>query len=302
MERELSARSGGVQSSPAVKPPPFAYDAPESVDEALALLAEHGDDAKVLAGGQSLIPLLALRLARPARLVDVGRIAELQALTLDGGVRIGAGVRQRTAERSRDLAAANPLVGQAIPFIGHVPIRSRGTVGGSVAHADPAAELPAVMLLLEATMVARRAAGGTREIAAADFFEGFFTTALAAEDLLVEIRLPPWPAGAGTAFQEVARRHGDFALVGAGAVVVRDAGGTVTDARLAFTGVAGTPVRSAAAEAVLRGSRADAEAIAAAAAAVGGDIDPAGDVHATAAYRRHVAGVLARRVLTEAVA
>jgi carbon-monoxide dehydrogenase medium subunit len=158
------------------------------------------------------------------------------------------------------------------------------------------------MLLAEATMVARTAGGATREIAAADFFDGFFSTALAADELLVEIRLPAWPAGAGMAFQEVARRHGDFALVGAGAVVVRDGGGTVTDARLAFTGVAGTPVRSAAAEAALRGTTAGADAIAAAAAAVSGDIDPAGDVHATAAYRRHVAGVLAKRVLTEAVA
>jgi carbon-monoxide dehydrogenase medium subunit len=159
------------------------------------------------------------------------------------------------------------------------------------------------MLLTEATMVARRTdgpGGGTREIPAADFFEGFFTTTLAAEELLVEIRLPPWPAGAGMAFQEVARRHGDFALVGVGAVVVRDGSGTVTDARLAFTGVAGTPVRSASAEAALRGTTAGADAIAAAAAAVAGDIDPGGDVHATAAYRRHVAGVLARRVLTEA--
>jgi carbon-monoxide dehydrogenase medium subunit len=291
-----------VQCSPTVKPPPFAYDAPETVDEALSLLAEHGDDAKVLAGGQSLIPLLALRLARPARLVDVGRLAELQSIAVNGDVRIGAAVRQRTAERSKELAAANPLLAKAIPLIGHVPIRSRGTIGGSVAHADPAAELPAAMLLAEATMVARKAGGASREIAAADFFDGFFTTALAADELLVEIRLPAWPAGAGVAFQEVARRHGDFALVGAGAVVVRDGSGTVTDARLAFTGVAGTPVRSAAAEAALKGTTADADAIAAAAAAVGGDIDPSGDVHATAAYRRHVAGVLAKRVLTEACA
>jgi aerobic carbon-monoxide dehydrogenase medium subunit len=256
----------------------------------------------VLAGGQSLIPLLALRLARPARLVDVGRIPELQTLAVNGEVRIGAAVRQRTAERSAELAAASPLLAKAIPLIGHVPIRSRGTVGGSVAHADPAAELPAVMLLAEATMVARKAGGASREIGAAEFFEGFFTTALAADELLVEIRLPAWPAGAGVAFQEVARRHGDFALVGAGAVVVRDGGGTVTDARLAFTGVAGTPVRSTAAEAVLRGTTADTDAIAAAAAAVAGDIEPSGDVHATAAYRRHVAEVLARRVLTEAAA
>ena len=144
-----------------MKPPPFSYDAPETVDEALALLAEHGDDAKVLAGGQSLIPLLALRLARPARLVDVGRLTELQTLAVNGDVRIGAAVRQRTVERSRELAVANPLLAKVIPFIGHVPIRSRGTIGGSVAHADPAAELPATMLLAEATMVTRKAGGAT---------------------------------------------------------------------------------------------------------------------------------------------
>jgi carbon-monoxide dehydrogenase medium subunit len=283
-----------------VKPPPFAYDAPDTVDEALALLAEHGDDAKVLAGGQSLVPLLALRLARPARLIDVGRLAELQAVSTDGATRIGAGVRQRVAERSPALLAAQPLLARALPLIGHVAIRNRGTIGGSVAHADPAAELPAVVLLAEATMVARRAGGGTRDIPADQFFDGFFTTALAPDELLVEIRLPAWPAGAGVSYQEVARRHGDFALVGAGAVVGRDGAGRVGDVRLAFTGVAGTPVRSASAEAALRGQEPTAEAIAAAAEAAANDIDPGSDVHATAAYRRHVATVLARRVLTEA--
>jgi carbon-monoxide dehydrogenase medium subunit len=283
-----------------VKPPPFAYDSPETVDETLALLAEHGDDAKVLAGGQSLIPLLALRLARPARLIDVGRLTELQSVSTNGVTRIGAGVRQRVAERSPDLLAAQPLLARALPLIGHVPIRNRGTIGGSVAHADPAAELPAVALLAEATMVARRAGGATREIPADQFFDGFFTTALAPDELLVEVRLPAWPTGAGVSFQEVARRHGDFALVGAGAVVVRDGDGRVTDARLAFTGVASTPVRSASAEAAMQGQAPTADVIGAAAEVAAQDIDPSGDVHATAAYRRHVATVLARRVLTEA--
>jgi carbon-monoxide dehydrogenase medium subunit len=280
-----------------VKPPPFAYDAPSSVDEALALLAEHGDDAKVLAGGQSLIPLLALRLARPARLVDVGGLAELQSLTVNGGVRIGAAVRQRTAERSKELAAANPLLAKAIPYIGHVPIRNRGTVGGSVAPADPAAELPAVMLLAEATMIARTAGGGAREIPAADFFEGFFTTALAPEELLVEVRLPAWPAGAGVAFQEVARRHGDFALVGAGAVVVRDGGGTVTDARAAYLGIAPVPLVLDLTGAA--GPRGDWPA---AAAYVRERIDPDADIHASARYRRHLTGVLTERALFTAAA
>jgi CO/xanthine dehydrogenase FAD-binding subunit len=284
-----------------LKPPPFEYDAPATIDEALDLLAEHGEDAKVLAGGQSLIPLMALRLARPARLVDVGRISELQGVAANGELVIGAGVRQCSAERSTEIARRCPPLAQAIPLIGHTPIRNRGTLGGSVAHADPAAELPAVMLLTEATLVAR-SRRGERVVTATDFFQGFFDTALEADELLVELRLPAWPARTGSAFDELARRHGDFALVGAGAVISLADDGTVSEARLAFTGVASTPVRAAAAEAALVGAAPTADAIAAAVDAARNELDPAADLHATAAYRRHVAGVLAARVMRDAAA
>ncbi len=285
-----------------MKPPPFEYDAPETTEEAMSLLAEHGDEAKVLAGGQSLIPLLSMRLARPARLVDIGRIAELGRYHVNGRTRIGATVRQCTVERSTALQAASPLLGKAIPFIAHGPIRNRGTIGGSVAHADPAAELPAVMLALEAEMVLRSASGGDRIVPAAEFFQGFLTTAALPHELLVEIRLPVWPSAAGAGFQEIARRHGDFAIVGAGAVVQLDpATGLVTDARLAFTGVAGTPVRAPEAERMLVGHEPTTAAIAEMAAVARAGLDPSGDVHASAAYRRHIAGVLTERVVKEAV-
>jgi aerobic carbon-monoxide dehydrogenase medium subunit len=285
-----------------LKPAPFEYDAPDTVDEALDLLAEHGDDAKVLAGGQSLIPLMALRLARPARLVDVGRIVALQTIDANGSLVVGAGVRQRAAERDPDLARRCPPLAQALPLIAHIPIRTRGTIGGSVAHADPAAELPAVMLLTEAQLVARSRRAGERVVAAADFFEGFFETTLEPDELLVELRFPAWPGRTGSAFDELTRRNGDFALVGAAAVVGLADDGTVRDARLAFTGVAPTPVRAAAAEALMVGNAPTAEAIAAAVEAARTELDPSNDLHATAAYRRHVAGLLAGRVLRDAAA
>jgi aerobic carbon-monoxide dehydrogenase medium subunit len=285
-----------------LKPPPFEYDAPDTIEAALDLLAEYGDDAKVLAGGQSLIPLMALRLARPARLVDVGRIAALQQIEANGELVLGAAVRQCEAERSPEIARRCPPLAQAIPLIGHTPIRARGTLGGSVAHADPAAELPAVMLLTEATLVARSRRAGDRALAASEFFQGFFETALEPDELLVELRMPAWPARTGAAFDELARRHGDFALVGAGAVVGLADDGTIRDARLAFTGVASTPVRAATAEAVLVGAEPTPDAIAAAVDAARNELDPAADLHATAAYRRHVAGVLAARVLRDAAA
>jgi carbon-monoxide dehydrogenase medium subunit len=283
-----------------LKPAPFDYDAPDTVDEVLDLLAEHGDDAKVLAGGQSLIPLLALRLARPARLVDVGRIDALTAIVANGDLRIGAGVRQRTAERHPGIARHCPSLAQALPLIAHVPIRTRGTVGGSVAHADPAAELPAVALLVDAGLVARSRDRGQRVIPAGEFFQGFFETALEPDELLVELRIPARPARTGSAFDELTRRNGDFALVGAGAVVGLADDGTVRDARLAFTGVASTPVRAPSAEALLIGNRPTPDAIAAAVEAARADLHPSDDVHATAAYRTHVAGVLAARVLNAA--
>ncbi len=289
-----------------MKMPAFAYHRPETLDEALALLAEHGPDAKVLAGGQSLLPLMALRLSQPGHLVDIGRLDELSGIRdHDGGVAIGALVRHVEAEESELVATAAPLVAEAMPHIGHRPIRSRGTVCGSLAHADPAAELPAVALALDATFVARSAAG-ERAIAAAEFFVSYLTSALADDELLTDVRFPAWPATAGGSVQELSRRHGDYALVGL-AVALDVAGeggepGTISRAALAFFGAGPTPVRIAEAEAALVGARPGDGPFDEAARLVSRHLDPPADNHASAAYRRHVAGVLARRGLDAAAA
>lgn len=284
-----------------MKHPPFTYHRPDTVDEAVELLAELGDDAKVLAGGQSLLPLMALRLGRPAHLVDIGRIGALDRIEVaaDGAVSIGALVRHADAERSAALASAAPLVHLAMPHVGHRAIRNRGTVCGSVAHADPAAEMPAVCLAAGAVLIAR-STRGVREIAAGDFFAGYLQTALEPDELLVELRLPPWPSGARAAVVEVARRHGDYALVGLAARIELDDEGVVTDAALAFFGVWSTPVRAEAAAEALVGRRLDDASVADAVAAVTGSLSPTGDVHASAAHRRHLAGVLTRRALAAA--
>jgi carbon-monoxide dehydrogenase medium subunit len=283
-----------------MKPPAFRYFAPDSLEEALALRAEHAEDSAVLAGGQSLMPLLNLRMAFPGTVIDLGRIGELAGIReWDGGVAIGAMTRQREAERSTLVRERVPLAARALPNVGHAAIRNRGTVGGSIAHADPAAELPAVALALDAEMVARTS-GGERTIAAGDFFAGFLTTTLAPDELLVEVRLPGLPAGHGTAFVELARRHGDFALVGVAAALALDGAGAIADARLVFIGVGGSPVRARDAEAVLRGSAPGEALFAEAAERAKEELDPPGDTHASAAYRRRVAGVLAQRALAEA--
>jgi carbon-monoxide dehydrogenase medium subunit len=284
-----------------MKPPLFDYRSPSSLDEALALRAEYSDDSAVLAGGQSLMPMLNLRLARPEVLIDLGNVPELAGIReLDGGVSLGAMTRQRSAERSDLIRSRAPLVQHALAHVGHPTIRNRGTVGGSLAHADPAAELPAVCLALDAELVARSATG-ERTIAADDFYLGFMTTALAADELLVEIRIPAATGTVGTAFVEIARRHGDFALVGVAAAIALDDDGVITEARLALTGVAGLPVRAREAEASLRGALAGAAAFAAAADLVAAELAPRTDAHATGDYRRRVAGVLARRALEEAM-
>ena len=285
-----------------MKNPPFIYHRPETLQEALALLAEHGDEAKVLAGGQSLLPVMALRLGRPEHIVDIGRISGLDAIWAGAdGVTLGALVRHAQAERSDDIAQWAPLVHSAMPHIGHRAIRSQGTVCGSIAHADPAAEMPAVCLATGAVMVAASANGSQREIAAADFGQGYLTTALEAHELLIEIRFPHWPPGAGGTVVELSRRHGDYALVGLACIVdVQD--GVIAEASLSFFGVANTPVRIAEAEASLVGRAPDEEAFAAAAHIVSATIEPSSDVHATASYRRHIAGVLTRRGLAEATA
>jgi aerobic carbon-monoxide dehydrogenase medium subunit len=283
-----------------MKPPPCDYRCPSSLDEALALRSEYAADCAVLAGGQSLMPMLNLRLARPAVLIDLGRVAELSGISeLDGGVALGAMTRQRTVERSELIRERAPLVTQALAHVGHPAIRNRGTVGGSLSHADPAAELPAVAVALDAELVARSATG-QRTIAAEDFFVGFYSTAMEPDELLLEVRIPAPAGDVGTAFVEIARRHGDFALVGVAAAVARDGDGVITDARLVFTGLAGQPVRARQAEASLRGAWPGPDAFAAAAALVGGEIEARTDAHATGDYRRRVAGVLARRALQEA--
>ena len=285
-----------------MKPAPFDYHAPETVDEALMLLAEHGEEAKALAGGQSLIPVLNFRLARPAVLVDLNRIVALAGIAPapDGGLRIGAMTRQREAERSALVAKRSPLIREAMPHIAHPQIRSRGTLGGSLAHADPAAELPALALALEARFRLRRGAQ-ERWIDARAFYTGLFATALAPDELLVEIVIPALPDGAGCAFEEVARRYGDYALVGVAAVLAIDAAGVCRAARIACINAGPGPLRAAHAEAVLSGQRVDAALVQAAAEAVAHDIDPTSDVHATVAYRRHLARVLTGRVLLRAL-
>jgi carbon-monoxide dehydrogenase medium subunit len=285
-----------------MKAAPFAYTAPTSLEEVLALLAEHGDEAKVIAGGQSLVPMLAMRLARPAQLVDVNGVTALDGIDHRGGfLAFGATTRERAAERSPLVAERAPVLAECLPFIGHVSIRNRGTIGGSIAHADASAELPAVAMVTE-TEMAVRSATGERTIPAGEFFRGHFTTTLAEDECLVEVRVPTSEPATGWSFQEIARRHGDFALVGAAAMVARDAGGGVGSARICLFGVGDRPVRAPEVEAALVGQAVTADTFAAAAADATRDLEPAADTHGSAAYRRHLAGVVVRRALTVAAA
>jgi carbon-monoxide dehydrogenase medium subunit len=286
-----------------MKPAAFDYHRPHSVDEALALLAEHGYDAKLLAGGQSLVPAMNFRLAAPAVLIDLNRVAGLDGLAeSDEGVRMGAMVRQRVAERSPIVAARVPLLAETLPYVAHAQIRNRGTIGGTLAHADPAAEIPAVMLALDARFHLR-APGGTRIVSAGNFFTGLFGTALEAEEMLVEVEIPPMAPRTGWAFDEVSRRHGDYALAGLAATVTVDDAGRCQDARIALLSVSDGPVLAARATAALVGQEPTEAAIRAAAeAAARDDIDPPGDIHATPEYRRQLVDVLVRRVLPRAFA
>jgi aerobic carbon-monoxide dehydrogenase medium subunit len=285
-----------------MKPAPFVYHAPTTLDEALALLAEHGDDAKPLAGGQSLVPLMNFRLARPAHLVDLNRVAELGYVRgEDAGVRIGAMTRQRDVERSPVIASGWPVVAAAVRHIGHVHIRNRGTIGGSLAHADPAAELPATMLALEAEVVAR-SARGERRLAARDLFLSHYATGLEPDELLTEIRIPALPTGTGWAFEELTRRHGDFALVGVAATVTLRDDGAIGEARLALSGAGPTPIRASATERLLVGQRPGEALFREAGERASREIDPDADLHASADYRRAIAAVLTRRALLQAAA
>ncbi len=281
-----------------MKPAKFEYHAPSTLDEAIALLVRYGGDAKVLAGGQSLVPLLNFRLARPAALVDLNRIRALAYIRDENGlVRFGAMTRQRTIEFSPVVARRLPLLREATRWVGHLPIRSRGTIGGSIAHADPSAEYPAVLTALDGEVVAR-GPKGERTLAPAALFETYLTTTLAADEVLTEVRLPAMPEGAGWAFEEFARRHGDFAIVGVAAALWRG-GGRVT-ARLATAGAGPVPRRLSECEEILERDGLGDAAIEAAARRASELVEPDTDLHASADYRRHLAGVLTARALRRA--
>ena len=290
-----------------MKPPKFQYFAPATFGEATALLHQHGVDAKVLAGGQSLMPLLSMRLVRPQVVIDVNRVSELQYISPapGGGLAVGALTRQRDLERSDLVSKTAPLLAAALPFIGHLPTRNRGTVGGSMVHADPAAELPAVGVALQAQFVLARGQD-RRVVPAADFFLDYLTTALEPDELLTEVRCPVLQGRWGWGFQEVCRREGDFALVGAVALLQLDDDDRCREARITMFGVGGVPLRMERAEQVLAGARISSQhwddAVTDAARLVSEDLTPQSDVHASSQYRKEVAGVLARRTLQEAQA
>ncbi|HTD47744.1 MAG TPA: xanthine dehydrogenase family protein subunit M [bacterium] len=280
---------------------PFDYRAPATLAEALALLRDHGEEAKPLAGGQSLVPLLTLRLARPAVLVDLHRLDELRAVRREGdALFVGALVRHRALERGDGVLADCPLLQEAAALIGNVRVRTLGTIGGSLAHADPAAEWPAVARALDALVLVRGPAGD-RGVPAGDFFVGALVTALRPGELIVGVRLPVLGPGTGYAVEEFSRRAGDFAVVAAVAVVELAPDGTVARARVSLAGVGSIPQRLTETEAALAGRRPDPETLRRAAAHAGA-IEPEGDAHASAAYRRHLARVLTARALARAAA
>ncbi len=286
-----------------MKPAPFKYYAPTTVDEALARLAEHGWEAKALAGGQSLIPMMNFRLAQPSVLVDLNNIPELSFIQpgRDGGLRIGAMTRQRQVEQDALVAGRAPMIHGAMPKIAYPQIRNRGTFGGSIAHADPSAELPAASAALGARFRLRSKKRGERWVAASEFFIGLFTTALEPDELLVEVALPPMPPRSGWSFLEIARRHHDFALVGVAAEAVLDDLGQCDGCRLVYFSVGDGPVEAHQAETLLQGQVPTAEAIREAAETASRvDVDPNSDINASAEYRRHLVRILGQRALTEA--
>jgi CO/xanthine dehydrogenase FAD-binding subunit len=283
-----------------MKPAPFRYIAATSLEQALSLKAEHGDEAKFLAGGQSLMPAMNFRLARPAILIDINQIEELAGIHRGAaGAGIGALTRYYQLERDAGMTRDFPLLGEALPHIAHPQIRNRGTLGGNLSHADPASELPAIAVALEARFRVR-AAAGERWVAATDFFLGSLTTDLGADEMLVEIQLPLAKPRTGSCFMEIARRRGDFAIVGIAAMVTLGENNRCDHIRLAFCGVGETPVDASAAADILVGQEVGEAAVADVAEAIQQWIEPAGSVHATADYQRHVAGILTERALTTA--
>jgi CO/xanthine dehydrogenase FAD-binding subunit len=284
-----------------MKPPRFQYCAPRLLEDALTLLSRYGEEAKILAGGQSLMPLLNMRLASPTYLLDINHISELHYIEAEERyLAVGAVTRQRQVERSPLVQQRHPLLAEVIGQIGHFQIRNRGTVAGSIAHADPAAELPALLTCLDGDIVAQ-SAQGERLLKPADFFRGYLTTALRPDEMVTEVRFPWLPEGAGWAFLEFARRAGDYALAGAVAVLVADAAGRCQRACLSYLGIAALPLRAREIEALLVGSTVDEETVESAAGLAQALVDEEmSDVHATADYRRHLVAELTRRVLPSA--
>jgi carbon-monoxide dehydrogenase medium subunit len=284
-----------------VKPAPFEYHAPESVHDVVGLLAEHGDEARALAGGQSLVPMLALRLTRFEHLIDLNRVPALVGIEGNTGtVTVGAMTRQAELERSDD-AGAVPLLGLATPLIGHFQIRNRGTVGGSIAHADSAGELPTVALALDAELEVASTAG-SRTIAASDFFLGTWETALGPEELLTTVRFPVWSDRCGFAVDEVARRYGDFALAGVACGIELNVDGGIARAAIALLGLGSTPLRATAAEAAIIGRTPSAGDLTDIGWLAMADLDPPNDIHASREYRRAVGAHVVARGLGTALA
>jgi aerobic carbon-monoxide dehydrogenase medium subunit len=284
-----------------MKLPPFEYACPTTINEAVALLASHDGEAKPLAGGQSLVPMLAFRVASPSLLVDLRKLAELRQIKIaDDGVTLGAMVRWRDILDDARLRTAQPLLVAAVEHIAHYQIRNRGTVGGSIAHADPAAEMPGIVVTCEAK-IAVVGKSGARVIDVANFFQGPLMTALKPDEIITEIRLPAWPAKRRFGFQEFARRRGDFALAAAMLFYDED-GGKARNAHVGAIGVADRPLRLAAVEQVLNGNKIDEATIANAEAAASASVEPADDIHAGGAYRKALIGVMVERALKSAAA
>jgi CO/xanthine dehydrogenase FAD-binding subunit len=287
-----------------MKPAPFKYIAASSLDHALSLKAEYGDDARFLAGGQSLIPAMNFRLARPTVLIDINGIDALAGIDAAGDeIRVGALTRYHALERNKAFLSACPLFADALPHIAHPQIRNRGTIGGNLSHADPASELPAVAIAMRGRMKVK-SSRGERELAASDFFVGLLSTDIRSDEMLVEIAFPKTAtktaARSGSCFMEVARRRGDFAIAGVAAIVSLDEESCCADIRLALCGVGETPVDASGVMAALIGQACTETAIEQAAARVQDAIEPAGNVHASVDYQRHVAGVLAQRTIAMA--
>jgi len=293
---EFDQCGGAVIAVRDMKMPPFEYACPTTLNEAIALLASH-DDAKALAGGQSLVPMLAFRLAQPTLLVDLRKIADLRAIEISAdGVRLGAMARWRDILDDERLTTAHPLLKAAIAEVAHYQIRNRGTVGGSLAHADPAAEMPGIAVTCEAKISVRGKAG-TRVIKAGDFFRGALTTALAADEIIVDVALPPWPARRKWGFQEFARRRGDFALSAAAVFYDEDERGKARNVHVGAIGVGDTPLRLPAVEKILEGQSIDEDVIVKADAAAASSVQPHDDIHGSAAYRRALTGTMVERAL-----